>query len=110
MNKPGTPGVDSSSVSEPDDATFGSRFLEEWKRLGGPLSAWSYAEIQEMRACDREGMVQALRRNGPMLEYAVIQRIRQVESPEELARQLWTLAQRQAQSQATVWMLLALMP
>jgi hypothetical protein len=100
-------------VDEPDaiaQPTFGARFLEEWKRLGGPLSAWSWGEIQELRACDREGLVRALRRNGPKLEYAAIQRIRRVESPEELAHQLWTLAQANSQAQSTLWLLLALMP
>ena len=100
-------------MDEPDaiaQPTYGARFLDEWKRLGGPLSAWSYREIQELRACDREGMVRALRSNGPTLEYAAIQRIRQVESPEELARQMLALAQANAQAQAPLWMLLALMP
>jgi hypothetical protein len=59
----------------PDPGTFGARFLEEWERLGGPLSAWSYAEIQELRASDREGLVRCIRAHQPLTTYAAAQRI-----------------------------------
>jgi hypothetical protein len=88
-------------------ATFGARFLEEWQRLGGPLSVWSYAEIQELRASDREGMAAALRRHQPLTTYAALQRIRLVESPEALARVLF--AQAQAAQQTNFRLMLALL-
>lgn len=87
--------------------TFGARFVAEWKRLGGPLANWSYAELQELRGCDREGMARALKRHHPMTHHAALVRIRTAESPETLARDM--LLQAQATSQANVWLLLALM-
>jgi hypothetical protein len=90
------------------EAGFGARFLEEWKRLGGPLAGWSYAEIQELRGCDQEGMARALRRNQPRADYAAIQRVRGAPSPEHLARTLLAEAQTQAQASAaaTMWLLI----
>jgi hypothetical protein len=96
-------------MDRPDDpaATFGARFLEEWKRLGGPLSNWTYSEIQELRSCDREGMAAALKRHHPLTSHAAVVRIRTTESPEVLAREM--LLQAQVSAQTGFWMLLALM-
>jgi hypothetical protein len=95
-------------VSDPDERTFGARFLAEWKRAGGELGNWSYAEIQELRGLDREGMAEAVRRWHPLTPLAALQRIRSAESPESLARDI--LQQRQASAQTTIWLLLALLP
>jgi len=89
--------------------TFGARFLEEWKRLGGPLSSWTYKEVQELRACEREDMAEILRRHSPMIGYAALQRIRNVESPEQLARELLFRFQAQAANTATMWMMIAML-
>jgi len=93
--------------ANPDQPTFGARFLEEWKRRGGPMSAWSYAEIQEVRVSDREGMVRSLRTHQPLIGYAALQRIRNVESPEVLAGEM--LTQAQAAANMSVWMMFALL-
>ena len=79
--------------------TFGQRFLDEYKSLGGSLTAFSYEEIQAFKGCDREGLVSALREAQPLISYAAIQRIRTVESPEQLARDL--RQQQQIQAAAT---------
>jgi hypothetical protein len=98
-----------TTPSEPEP-TFGERFLDEWKRLGGLLSSWSYAEIQELRGLDREGMAQALRRHHPLTTHKTLQRLRSAESPELLARDLLLLqAQAQAGAQASVWLMLAML-
>ncbi|HVS18835.1 MAG TPA: hypothetical protein VMT18_09575 [Planctomycetota bacterium] len=97
--------------NEPDDATeptFGARFLEEWKRLGGPLSNWSYAEIQELRTLEREAMVAAVARRHPLTPRAVLLRIRTAESPELLAREV--LHQSQLAAQTSLWLILSLLP
>lgn len=96
------------STSSDPEPTFGARFLEEWRRGGGPLSSWSYAEIQELRRCDREELAAALRRHHPLTPHAALQRIRSAESPESLAREL--LQQAQMAAQANFWLLLALLP
>jgi len=80
--------------------TFGLRFLDEYKRLGGGLTAFSYEEIQAFKGCDREGLVSALREAQPLISYAAIQRIRTVESPEQLARDM--RQQQQVQTAAAM--------
>ena len=85
--------------------TFGERFLEEWKRLGGPLAGWSYAEIQEIKGCDQEGLARALLRNHSLVSYAAIQRVRSAQSPEDLARELH--ARSYAHTDAGPWIMLA---
>ena len=77
--------ADTAPAAEP---TFGERFLAELRRLGGSFSGFSYAEIQAIKGCDREGLVEALRAAMPLISYAALQRIRTVESPEQLARDL----------------------
>jgi hypothetical protein len=75
-------------TADPEQPTFGARFLEEWKRRGGPISAWSYAEIQQVRASDREGLVRNLRKHEPHNSYPALQLIRSVVSPEILAARI----------------------
>lgn len=91
------------------EPTFGARFLEEWKRLGGPLSNWTWAEIQELRASDQEGVAAALRAHQPHISYAALQRVRTAESPELLARDALTRLQIAASSSAGVWLMLSLL-
>jgi hypothetical protein len=98
-------------MDEPDDAaepTFGARFLEEWKRLGGPFSNWSYAEIQELRTLDREALVAAVVRHHPLTPRAVLQRIRTAESPEMLAREV--LHQSELAAHSNFWLFFSLLP
>jgi len=87
--------------------TFGQRFLEEWKRLGGPLTGWSYAEIQEIKGCDQEGLARALRHNHSLASFAAIQRVRSAQSPEDLARELHTRSG--THTDAGPWIMLALL-
>jgi hypothetical protein len=98
------------STSSDPTPTFGADFLEEWKRLGGLLSNWSYAEIQELRGLDREGLVEAVRRHHPLTTHKALQRLRSAESPEMLARDLLLLqAQAQAGAQTSIWLMLAML-
>jgi ABC-type branched-subunit amino acid transport system substrate-binding protein len=88
-------------AAEPSgEESFGARFLEEYKRLGGSLTAWSYAEVQALKAADREGLVRVLREATPHISYAALQRIRSVDSPEQLARDLRQQQQVQAAAAA----------
>ncbi|HEX6886395.1 MAG TPA: hypothetical protein VF530_23670, partial [Planctomycetota bacterium] len=87
--------------------TFGERFLEEWKRLGGPLAGWSYAELQEIKGCDQEGLAMALRRNHSLVSYAAIQRVRSAQNPEDLARELHSRSG--AHTDAGPWIMLSLL-
>jgi hypothetical protein len=59
--------ADTAPAAEP---TFGERFLAELRRLGGSFSGFSYAEIQAIKGCDREGLVEALRAAMPLISYA----------------------------------------
>jgi hypothetical protein len=89
------------------ESTFGQRFLNESKRRGGPLSSFSYAELQAIKRCDREGLVKALRAAQPMTSFRALQRIREAESPEELAREVCHQMELQASQAVTLWMMLA---
>jgi hypothetical protein len=101
------PSETSGPTGEP---TFGARFLEEYKRRGGALSSFSYAELQEIKGCDREGLIRALRAAQPMTSFRALQRIRQAESPEELAREVGHQLELQAaQSATSLWMIIALL-
>ena len=84
-------------MTDPDTATFGRRFLDEYVRLGGLLSSFQYEEIQALRRAGREEMIELLRRTQPMsINYAAIQRIRRIESPEALARRMYEEVQQAA--------------
>ncbi len=89
--------------------TFGARFLDEYKRRGGALSSFSYAELQTIKASDREGLVHALRAAQPMTSYRALQRIREAESPEELAREVCHQMELQAIQTGTLWLMLGLL-
>lgn len=88
-----------------DETTYGRRFLDAWKRYSGALGSFSYAEIQSMKAADREQFVQLLRARSSSLPYATIQLLRESE-PEEAARVLHVQAVQA--SQATLYALLML--
>jgi hypothetical protein len=80
---------------------FGYRLYEELKQQGTHsliTGGMSYADIQILKAADREGVVKMFRGSG----YALVQRLKQ-ENPEEVARLLIAEAQR-AQSTAMVGM------
>ncbi len=78
------------TTDEPDDEpSFGARFLDEYKRLGGKMLPFEYATLQELRRADREGLIRTLRTTqNPPMSHATIQRIRSVEAPQDLARDL----------------------
>ena len=102
--------ADTDRAAADGGQTFGARFLDEYKRRGGALSSFSYAELQTIKASDREGLVQALRAAQPMTSYRALQRIREAESPEELAREVCHQMELQAaQSATSLWMLIALL-
>jgi len=84
-----------------EDPPFGQRFIDAYRRLGGSLSAFTYAEVQELKACDREALIHAVRRAQPMATYAALQRIRTAESPEQLAREV--LLEQRLQANASNW-------
>src|SRR5688572_25246896 len=92
-----------------DEPTFGARFLAEYKRRGGPLSSFSYAELQAIKGCDREGLLKALRAEQPLTSHRALQRIREAESPEELAREVCHHMELQAAQPASFWLMLAIL-
>ena len=99
-----------TDAPDPDqgEPTFGARFLDEYRRLGGSLVPLEYAVLQEIRRSDREGLIRALRAAQPMsTSYATIQRIRTVATPEELALDL--IRARQAAAAASGMTLIAMM-
>jgi hypothetical protein len=104
---PAMDGETSARESVQDEPTFGARFLAEYKRRGGPLSNFSYAELQAIKGCDREGLAKTLRAAQPWTSYQALQRIREAESPEELAREVCHQMELQASQAATLWLLLA---
>ena len=86
------------------EGSFGGRFVDELQRVSGGTLMLRYKLIQDLRRADRERMVRLLRAANPMLEYAVIQRIRTVETPEILAREMGA---RMRVSSPEVWITLA---
>lgn len=99
-----------ASESQRLEPTFGARFLAEYKRRGGALAGFSFAEVQEIKGCDREGLVRALRAAQPLTPYAALQCIRDAESPEELARQVCYQAElRAAQASTSLLMMFCLL-
>ena len=40
---------------DPQDC-WGARFLSRWKKLGGPVSSFSYAQIQKLKLADQEAV------------------------------------------------------
>ena len=71
---------------------FGLRLYEEMKRQGTHvlITGWmKYADVQKLKAADREGVVKMFRGSG----YALVQRLKQDE-PEEVARLLIAQAER----------------
>jgi hypothetical protein len=81
---------------------FGARFLAEWRRLGGPISAFRYSVLQELKQADREDTLRALTRVVPM-DLALKRRL-EGEGPEGAAVLLHTeLRQRQTATSAGLW-------
>jgi hypothetical protein len=78
------------TISARPEGSFGGRFVDELQRVSGGTLMLRYKVIQDLRRADRERMVRVLRAAHPLLEYAVIQRIRTVETPELLAREMNT--------------------
>jgi len=82
--------TDHDSNSARPEGSFGGRFVDELQRVSGGTLMLRYKLIQDLRRADRERMVRLMRGANPMLEYAVIKRIRTVETPELLAREMST--------------------
>ena len=60
-----------------EETTFGQALYDELKRLGGGVTSnLKYADIQRLKAADREAVVDLFRGSG----YAVIQRIKNIDS------------------------------
>ncbi|MEQ1891395.1 MAG: hypothetical protein ABL998_02540 [Planctomycetota bacterium] len=77
-------------------ATFGTLFLDELRRQG-ELSGLKYATLQRIKAMERDELLTELRKAcGPT--YAELQRLKTIESPVELAREV--ARTRTAQNQA----------
>jgi len=51
-----------SGLAHGAEGKWGARFLEAWRNHGGPVSCFKYAQIQELKAADREGAIKVLRR------------------------------------------------
>lgn len=83
-------------------ATFGSLFLDELRRLGQPTGP-NYATIQRIKGMEREELLREVRRVAA-LTYAEVQRLKTIESPVELAREV--AGMRTAQQQALLIALL----
>ena len=96
--------AESVSITFRPEGSFGGRFVDELQRVSGGTLMLRYKVIQDLRRADRERMVRVLRAAHPFLEYAVIQRIRTVETPELLAREM--SAHMRANSQG-IWIALA---
>jgi hypothetical protein len=75
----------SPQPNEKEPATFGARFLAEYRRLGGGFGELDYRTIQELKRCDREAFVAVVRRSRSTLwNYSLLQLAKSLE-PEELA-------------------------
>ncbi len=82
--------METRSAQAAQAGSFGGRFVAELQRLSGTQAIFRYKVIQDLRRSDRERMIRVLRQEAALAtSYAAIQRIRQVESPEQLARELW---------------------
>ena len=91
-----------------DAPTYGSRFLDAWKRYAQTLSQYDYATIQAMKAADREAFIALLKDRCTTLPYATIQLFRECD-PEEAARVMYTRAMQARQvGDASIWILLAI--
>ena len=81
-----------------EETTFGQALYDELKRLGGGVTSnLKYADIQRLKAADREAVVDLFRGSG----YAVIQRIKE-DTPEQVADYL-TRQALQAQQTALIF-------
>lgn len=67
-------------------ATFGSLFLDELRR-SGELSGLKYATIQRIKTMEREALLAELAKVGGPTN-AEFQRLKAIESPGELAREV----------------------
>jgi hypothetical protein len=65
--------------------TYGRRFLDEWVRLGGLRSSWSYAALTALEEAGRAEAVALLRKNDSLLPYRIIA-CAETDSPEALAK------------------------
>lgn len=83
-------------------ATFGALFLDELRRQG-QITGMKYATLQRIKTMEHDELITELRKAcGPT--YAELQRLKAIESPVELAREV--ARARTAQNQA---MLIALL-
>jgi len=90
------------------ERTYGSRFLDAWKRYSTTLGSFDYAVIQRMKAAEREEFLALLRERSRSLPYATIQLIRECD-PEEAARVMHAQAmQASGSADISLWILLAL--
>lgn len=67
-------------------APFGTRFLDELRRLGQPVGD-NYAAVQRIKAMQREELLREVRKVAGH-SYADVQRLKTIESPEEFAREV----------------------
>lgn len=91
------------ALSAPSGEAWGGRFLAEWRRLGGPISAFRYSVLQELKQAGREDTLRALTRLVPMMSQALKRRLEDA-TPEQAADLLHTeMRQRQVATTAGIW-------
>lgn len=93
-------------VDSQGEATYGQRFLNAMKGMTGSSAGFNYANLQKIKAADREELIVILRQEGVSWTYAALQQIREME-PEALAQRV-LVAQKQAQQNLTMGLLITL--
>jgi hypothetical protein len=87
------------------DLSFGARFLEEFRRLGGMTSKWRYEVVSRLEAASRSEVVALLKKGDSFLRYELI-RCAETQEPEELARRIAEEDRPEGDAGACGWFLL----
>lgn len=75
--------LDELVVPRDSEATWGARFLAEWRALGAPISTFRYAVLQELKRGDRDATLAVLLKLYPM-DFALRRQL-EGKSPERTA-------------------------
>ena len=79
--------------------TFGARFLEEYRRLGGSTKAWPEGAVERFAAADRRQFMALLEsRRSPVSSELLI--ASHTAEPEALAKRAFVKATREKQQQS----------
>jgi hypothetical protein len=69
-------------LSSGPGGAWGGRFLQHWRKLGGPISSFKYAQIQALKVADQEGVVKMFKQQAGSFQVAKVLR---ESSPEDAA-------------------------